>query len=81
MQCVRASIAMSVDKLKIVELHEGENLTKKVWRFNVVEHYTKSKLEHEIEGLFPHITKKGLKLNLYHYDELALTAMQMQQKH
>ena len=64
-------IAMSVDKLKIViELHEGEKSTKKVWRFNVAEHYSKSKLEHEIEGLFPHITNKGLKLNLYHNDEL-----------
>ena len=65
-------IAMSVDKLKIViELHEGEKSTKKVWRFNVAEHYSKSKLEHEIEGLIPHITNKGLKLNLYHNDELA----------
>ena len=30
---------MSMDKLKIViELHEGEKSTKKVWRFNVAEH-------------------------------------------
>ena len=37
LQCVRES--MSMDKLKIViELHEGEKSTKKVWRFNVAEH-------------------------------------------
>ena len=33
--------------------------------------YTKIQMEKEIECLFPHIQKKGLKLKLYHCDELA----------
>ena len=60
--------------LKIaIELHEGEKSTKKIWRFSVdlVQSYTKTQLEEEIECLFPHIKEKGLKLQLYHYDDLA----------
>ena len=62
------------NQLKIVvELHEGEKATKKIWRFGVdlVQSYTKTQLEEDIECLFPHIKEKGLKLQLYHYDELA----------
>ena len=56
-----------------IELHEGQKSTKKIWRFDVssAKSFTKSLLVNEIEGLFPHIKKKGLSLNLYHCDELA----------
>ena len=56
-----------------IELHEGEKSTKKIWRFDVssAKSFTKSLLVNEIEGLFPHIKKKGLSLSLYHCDELA----------
>ena len=62
------------NQLKVaVELHEGEKSTKKIWRFNadLAAEYTKIQMEKEIECLFPHIQKKGLKLKLYHCDELA----------
>ena len=51
-----------------LELHEGEKSTKKIWRFNadLAAEYTKIQMEKEIECLFPHIQKKGLKLKLYH---------------
>ena len=61
------------NQLKIVvALHEGDKITNKIWRFdvNLAPSYTKIQLEHDVEGLFPHISKKGLKLQLHHYDEL-----------
>ena len=53
-----------------IELHEGEKSAKKIWQCSVdlVQSYTKTQLEEEIECLFPHIKEK---LQLYHYDELA----------
>ena len=50
-----------------------ETKQQKIWRFDVglAPSYTKIQLEHDVEYLFPHITKKGLKLQFYHYDELA----------
>ena len=47
------------NQLKIVvELHEGEKATKKIWRFGVdlVQSYTKTQLEEDIECLFPHVS-------------------------
>ena len=68
-------MAMQMENLlKIaVELHEGEKSTKKIWRFcvDLVKSYTKTQLEEDIEHLFPHVKERGLKLHLYHYDELA----------
>ena len=62
------------NQLKIVvALHEEDKITNKIWRFvvNLAPSYTKIQLEHDVECLFPHISKKGLKLQLHHYDELA----------
>ena len=50
----------SAKTLKVViELHEGEHSTKKVWRFNVdsVQQYSRD-VEAEIIRLFPHINAK-----------------------
>ena len=64
----------SAKTLKVaIELHEGEHSTKKVWRFNVdsVQQYSRDVVEAEIISLFPHIQAKGLRLNLFHFDEIA----------
>ena len=59
-------------KLKvIIELHEGEKSSTKVWRFFSDREYTKDEVEAELTSLFPHIVKKGLRLNFSYYDDLA----------
>ena len=59
-------------KLKVViELHEGEKSSTKVWRFISDREYTKDEVEAEVTSLFPHIVKKGLRLNFFYYDDLA----------
>ena len=60
--------------LKIaIELHEGEESTKKVWRFNtdVIHQYSRDVVEAEIISLFPQVQAKGLRLNFFHFDEIA----------
>ncbi len=54
----------------MIELHEGEETTKKIWRFDGdnLDSYTKDSVSFEIRELFPHLCKKGLHLNIYHYD-------------
>ena len=50
------------NQLKVaVVLHEGEKLTKKIWRLNadLAAEYTKIQLEKDIDGLFSHIQKKN----------------------
>ena len=59
----------SAKTLKVaIELHEGEHSTKKVWRFNVdsVQQYSR---DHVVEAEI--IQAKGLRLNLFHFDEIA----------
>ena len=55
-----------------VYLHEGENKTVKVWRFqgDVLTRYTCESLEHEILELFLHVKRKGLRLCMHYYDDL-----------
>ena len=57
----------------MIELHEGEETTKKIWRFDGddLDSYTKDGVSLEIRKLFPHLCKKGLHLKFYHYDDLA----------
>ncbi len=55
----------------MIELHEGEGTTKKIWRFdgdNLDSYTRKDIVSFEIRELFPHLCKKGLHLNFYHYD-------------
>jgi hypothetical protein len=60
------------DKKIVITLHEGEKVTNKIWRFNnTSDRYSKEETVKEILSLFPHLVKKGLDLDLYHYDELA----------
>ena len=58
-----------------IELHEGEDSTKKVWRFNAdaIHQYSRNVVEAEVISLFPHVQAKGLRLNLFHFDEIAGT--------
>ena len=62
---------MASCKIAVV-LHEGEKETKKIWRFNkdLCREYTKSGVLKEIGLLFPHVEKKGLQLELFHFDDL-----------
>ena len=55
----------------IVELHEGERTTRKIWRFDPGKVYMKEGVCNDVRELFPHICKKGLHLDLHHNDELA----------
>ena len=56
-----------------IELHEGDKSTKKVWRFDAdtIRRYSRDAVEAEVISLFPHIQAKGLRLNLFHFDEIA----------
>jgi hypothetical protein len=54
----------------VVALHEGDKETRKI-NPDLRKEYTKDETEKQITLLFPHIKKKGFKLELYHYDELA----------
>ena len=66
------------NQLKIVVvLHEGDKITNKIWRFdvNLAPSYTKIQLEHDVECLFPHIRKKGLKLQLHYYVQTAVQTL------
>ncbi len=55
----------------IVELHEGDKTTRKIWRFDPGKAYTKEGVCKDVRMLFPHILEKGLQLDLHHMDELA----------
>ena len=55
----------------MIELHEGEKSSTKVWRFPTGREYTKDEVEAEVTSLFPHIIKKGLRLNFFYHDDLA----------
>ena len=56
-----------------IELHESEDLIKKVWRFNAdsIPQYSRDAVEAEVLSLFPHVEAKGLRLKLFHFDEIA----------
>ena len=57
----------------IVLLHlKSENIPK-VWRFDplCINQYTRKDVEYELIGLFPDISRRGLKLNLWYEDDLA----------
>ena len=63
-----------MDNVKIVvELHEGERSTVKILRFDESKttEYKMKSMCCDIKELFPHISKKGLEIELYHVDELA----------
>ena len=54
-------------KLKVaIELHEGDKKSTKVWRFLSGRDYMRDEVEAEVSSLFPHIVKKGLRLNLFY---------------
>ena len=55
----------------IVELHQGEQTTTKIWRYNSHKKYQQKMVSQEILQLFPQVVKRGLGLNLFHFDELA----------
>ena len=57
----------------VIEMHEGEQTTKKIWRFDGdnLNCYSKDGICCEIQELFPHICRKGLHLEFRHYDGLA----------
>ncbi len=60
--------------LKIaVYLHEGEEETVKVWRFDGdhATEYTQDRVEREVLQLFPHVEKKGFRLQILYLDDLA----------
>ena len=66
--------SVSTKTLKVaIELHQGEESTKKIWRFNAdaIHKYSRNVVEAEILSLFPVIHAKGLGLYLYHFDEIA----------
>ncbi len=52
----------------IVELHEGETTTTKLWRFNSTEldSYTLQGVRNDVLSLFPHLAKKGMTVELSH---------------
>lgn len=54
-----------------IKLHEGETVSTKIWRFSTTRDYTRDEVEREVASLFPHIIKKGLRLDLFYYDDLA----------
>ena len=57
----------------VVELHEGERTTSKIWRFDGgdIQSYTLTGVSSTIRELFPHICKKGFHLRMHHFDDLA----------
>ena len=64
-----ASAMDQQQKLKVViELHEGEKISMKIWHFFSGREYTKDEVKAEVSS---HIVKKGLHLNLFYYDDLA----------
>lgn len=71
-RCLTQMASPSEREVKIiVELHEGEKSTKKIWRFDQQKTYSKEAISTEVKKLFPHLSKKGLDVQLHHYDALA----------
>ena len=58
-------------KKVVIELHEREKISTKIWHFLNGRQYTKDEVEAEVSSLFPQIVKKGFHLNLFYYDDLA----------
>ena len=56
-----------------IHLQEGDTKTIKALRFDgdQLPGYTRERVEQEILELFPHIEKKGLRLRMHYYDDLA----------
>ena len=54
-------------------LHLKSNVVKKVWRFEPsrIEQYSRSIVEDEISKLFPDVSRKGLRMNLWYEDDIA----------
>ena len=55
----------------IVQLHEGDVRTTKIWRFEQGKVYSKDDLCTEVKKLFPRIVQKGLAIKLHHQDDMA----------
>jgi len=57
----------------VVELHLKSDSVRKVWRFQpeLINDYTRSIVEDELVQLFPDISRRGLKLNLWYEDDIA----------
>ena len=57
----------------VVEMNEGERSRVKILRFDEskAKEYKMKSMCCDIKELFPHISKKGLEIELYHVDELA----------
>ena len=70
-KAVDASDAVAPHFKIIVKLHEGEKTTTKIWRFKADQQYTLQTVCYEVVQLFPQITKRGVNVELYHFDDLA----------
>ena len=57
----------------VVSLHLKSEVVNKVWRFEPgrIPQYTRSAVENELVKLFPDISRRGLKLNLWYEDDIA----------
>ena len=58
----------------VVLLNVGSGaVVKKVWRFDTtrIDEYERAAVEAELVQLFPDVTRKGLKFDLWYEDELA----------
>ena len=53
-------------------LHLKSDVVKKVWRFDPsrIAHYSRAIVEDEISQLFPDISRKGFRLNLWYEDDI-----------
>ena len=56
-----------------VELHEGDKITTKIWRYEagLRRQYSRERVEREIGHLYPHLEAKGMKVKMFHIDDLA----------
>ena len=57
----------------VVMLHLKSDMVKKVWRFDPsrIAHYSRAIVKDEISQLFPDISRKGFRLNLWYEDDIA----------
>ena len=57
----------------VIHLHLSGAVVKKVWRFDQcsIQQYTRASVESELVQLFPDVSRKGLKFDLWYEDDLA----------
>ena len=56
-----------------VQLHEGDKITTKIWRYEASKRrqYSKQRVEREMGDLYPQVVAKGLVFKVWHIDDLA----------